>query len=201
MENSILENLPQIPYVVDQVSDALDWAKEALKESEYEHMLRVVAEITEHVKAISDPNFFKTYLVVASILLAIPEARKDERFKKFDTASKAVEKALEVLEIDKEMIKEKGCFKAVALKVIPMAKVNEEYFFIAMTGIKHDLLDIIEGMKPAGVKDPITTQDYVVILGYALVMANLRMANLKLGNAAYKVVNDIEILLNTEFNY
>ena len=201
MENSILENLPQIPYVVDQVSDALDWAKEVLKESEYEHMLRVVSEVTEHVKAISDPNFFRTYLVVASILLAIPEARKDERFKKFDTTSKAVEKALEALEVDKELIKEKGCFKAVALKVIPMATVNEEYFFIAMTGIKHDLLDIIEGMKPAGVKDPITSQDYVVILGYALLMANIRMANLRLGNAAYKVVNDIEILLNTELNY
>lgn len=201
MENNIYENLPQIPYVVDQVSDALKWAKEVLKESEYEHMLRVVTDVSAYAKKISVPEFFKTHLVVASILLAIPDAKKDERFKRFDTASKAVEKALDALEVPKEKIKERGCFKAIALTLIPLANVNEEYFTIALTGVKHDLLDILEGMKPAGVKDPITSQDYVVILGYALLMANIRMSNLNLGNDAYKVYNDIEILLNSEFNY
>ena len=51
-------------------------------------------------------------------------------------------------------------------------------------------------MKKADVKTPITAKDYVSILGYALVMANIRMANLKLLDRTYEIYNDIIKLLN-----
>ena len=51
-------------------------------------------------------------------------------------------------------------------------------------------------MKKANVKTPITAQDYVTILGYAFVMDNIRMARLNLLEKAWKVYNDITILLN-----
>ena len=76
-----------------------------------------------------------------------------------------------------------------------------ELFTISLIGIKHDLMAITEGMKNAGVKTPITGNDYITILGYSLVMANVRMANLKMSNDAYKVYNEIEIMLNKDINY
>ena len=56
-------------------------------------------------------------------------------------------------------------------------------------------------MEIAGVKTPITAQNYISILGYALVMANIRMANLKLLDRTYAVYNEIAIILNNNFNY
>ena len=203
LEDGIIEQLPQIPYVVDQVGEALKWAKEVLNEGEYNRMIRSTREVAEFTKAVSDPNFYKTHYVIAAILSAINGVvpLEGERFAKFDSTSKAVEKALKALVINPKDIEERGCFKAILLKLVPLAKENMELFTVGLIGIKHDLLSILEGFKVANVKTPITGNDYISVLGYALVMANLRMANLKLTNEAYKVYNDISIMLNNDFNY
>lgn len=203
LEKSIIEELPQVPYVVDQVGYALKWAKEVLNEGEYRKTLEVAQEVGQYIKKISEPNFYKVHLLVASILSYIPEAKTDERFKEFDTTSKAVEKALTAIIVDSKLSEEKGCFKSLLLTLIPLAKTNEEYFTIAIIGMKHDLLEIKKGYEAAKVenKTPITLADYTTILGYALIMANIRMSNLKLLNETYEKVNEIEILLNNDFNY
>ena len=201
LEKSIIQELPQIPYVIDQVGEAFSWAKEVLNEGEYNKMLGVSYDVTMYTKTISDPNFFKVHYVIASILSYIPNASKEERFSKFDTASKSVEKTLNSIIVPSEDIEKRGCFKSVMLHLIPLSKKNEEVFAISLLGIKHDLLDIINGMKQANVKTPITGNDYISVLGYALVMANLRMSNLSLTNGAYKIYNDILTLLNNELSY
>lgn len=201
LREGIIQELPQIPYIIDQVSEAFDWAKEELSEGEYNSMLNVVYDVTEYAKHISEPNFFKTHLIVATILSYIPNVKKSEKFAKFETASKAIEKSLDGILIDPEDIRTKGCFKSTLLKITPLAKGNIELFTLMLIEIKHILLEILEGMKEAKVKSPVTSRDYVTILGYALVMANLRMANLKLPNATYEIYNEISIILNNEFNY
>lgn len=201
LEQSIIEQLPQIPYVVDQVGEALSWAKEALDEGEYNKVAEVACEVAEYTKSVSDPNFFKVHYVIAYILSNIPSAKENERFAKFDSASKSVEKALEALIVSPKNIELYGCFKSVLLKLIPLSKENEELFTIALIGIKHDLLAIVKGMKQANVKTPITGNDYISILGYALIMANIRMADLHLSNSTYKVFNDILVTLNKDLNY
>lgn len=203
LEKSIIAELPQIPYVMDQVGEALKWAKEVLDEGDYKKLLEITWEVTQYAKEISQPNFFKTHLIIASILSYIPEAKKDERFALFDTASKAVEKALDAIVVDEKLSGEKGCFKSILMNLVPLAKKNEECFVIALIGIKHDLIEIKKGMDflNAEEKAPITPTDYITILGYALIMANLRMSNLKLLNSTYTKVNDIEIMLNNDFKY
>lgn len=203
LEDGIIEQLPQIPYVVDQVGAALEWAKEVLNEGEYNRMLKSTREVAEFTRSVSDPNFYKTHYVVAAILSAINGVvpLEGERFAKFDSTSKAVEKTLKALIIDPKDIEERGCFKAILLKLVPLAKENMELFTVGLIGIKHDLLTVLEGLKAANVKSPITGNDYISVLGYALVMANIRMSNLKLTNEAYKVYNDISIMLNNDFNY
>lgn len=200
LEKSIIEELPQIPYVIDQVSDAISWAKEKLDEGDFNHMLRVAYDVTLYVKSISEPTFFKTHLVVASILSNIPEVLSKERIKKFETTSNAVENTLRHLIVTPEKVTKNGCFKAILLNLVPLQAINEEIFTVALVGIKHDLLAITEGMNTSEAKAPITSQDYISVLGYALVMANLRMANLKLQNKTYEIYNDISIILN-ELNY
>lgn len=196
-EQGIIEELPQIPYVVDQVDDALKWAKETLSEGDYNKLLKVAYDVTKFVKSISEPNFFKTHLVVASILSNIPDATTNERFKRFDTASKATENAYNLLNIDPNEIEKHGCFKTTLLHLVPLAKENEDLFAISLIGIKHDLKEIVAGMEVAGVKTPITAPDYITILGYALIMANIRMSNLKLLDRTHTIYNEVLILLNS----
>ena len=201
LEESIIEQLPQIPYVIDQVGEALSWAKEALDEGEYNKVLEVAYDVAEYTKSISDPNFFKTQYVIASILSNIEGVRGNERFKKFDSASKSVEKALNTLTINPKDIEEKGCFKSVKLQLIPLAKENMELFTVELIGVKHDLEAILKGLRNAGIKSPITGNDYITILGYALVMANIRMANLKMTNKTYEIYNEISVMLNNDLIY
>ena len=80
-------------------------------------------------------------------------------------------------------------------------KKDIDVFTISLFSIKHTLKEIIEGMKKANVKTPITGSDYITVLGYALVMANIRMTDIKMSNSAYKVYNDIAIMLNEDLKY
>ena len=197
MEKDITEMLPQIPYVIDQVGEALKWVKEEVPEGTFNKIMNVSYDVAEYIKSVSDPNFYKTHLLIASILSNIEDAENKEKFKIFDTASKSSEKSLKALRISEENTKKYGCFKAVLMHLVPLAKENEDLFAVALIGIKHDLQEIIKGMEKANIKSPITAEDYVAILGYAFVMANIRMARLNLLDKTHKIYNDIEILLNS----
>lgn len=196
LEQGIIEMLPQIPYVIDQVGEALKWAKEELTEGAYNKVLQTAYEVAEYAKNTSDTNFYKTHLVLASILSNIENATEDDRFSTFDTASKATEKDLKALVVPEESIKKHGCFKSLLMHLVPLAKENEDLFAVALIGIKYDLQEVIAGLKKANVDTPVTKDDYVTILGYSFMMANIRMARLNLLDKVHKIYNDIEILLN-----
>ena len=68
--------------------------------------------------------------------------------------------------------------------------------FVPLEVVGTDLEEIVEGMKKVDEKTPITSKDYVTILGYAVIMANIRMANLKLLDRTYEIYNNIIKLLN-----
>jgi hypothetical protein len=201
LEKSILTELPQIPYVIDQVGEAFAWLKEDLEEGEYNRVLEQAWEVTNYAKSISDPNFFKIHLILGSMISEIPNALSNPKFAKFDTASKATENTVKKLIVDSKEVEKYGNIKALLLKLIPLAKEDESCFAVSLISIKQHLKEILKGMKPVGVKTPITSEDYVVVLGYALIMANIRMANIKMLDSTYQIFNNIEILLNTEFNY
>lgn len=201
LEKNIIEKLPQIPYVIDQVGEALKWAQETLNEGTYNNMLKTVTEVVDYVNSISEPHFFKVHYVTASILSFIPKVLESENLSKFSSASKSVEDALSKLVVTPKIIEEKGCFKGLMLHLIPLAKANIDLFTIALIGIKNDLEDLIAGIKQANIKAPITGNDYITVLGYALVMANIRMANLSLPQWTHHVYNDISVILNNDINY
>ena len=201
LEDSIIQQLPQIPYIIDQVGEALDWAKEVLNEGEYNRMLKLTYDVVMFTQSVSNQHFFKVQYVVATILSTIKNAKEDERFAKFKSASNAVEEALDAIAVNPKDIEEKGCFKSIMLHLIPLAKENMELFAIGLLGIKHNLLDVVEGFKKVDVKSPITGKDYIIVLGYALVMSNIRMANIHMTNEAHKIYNEISIMLNKDLTY
>lgn len=200
LEKSIIEVLPQIPYVIDQVGEALKWAKEEVPAGSYDKVLKIAYDVALYAKDTSDRNFFKTHLVIASILSNIENALEQERFSTFDTASKSAEKSLKALNIPQEEIEKRGCFKAVLMHLVPLAKESEDLFAVALIGIKHDLKEILDGLKNVDIKAPITSEDYLKVLGYAFVIANVRMARLNLLDKVHAIYNEIEIMLN-EMNY
>lgn len=201
LEDSIIQQLPQIPYILDQVGEALNWAKEVLNEGEYNRMLKLTYDVVMFTQSVSNQHFFKIQYVVATILSTIKNAKEDKRFSKFKSASNAVEEALDAIAVNPKDVEEKGCFKSIMLHLIPLAKENMELFAIGLLGIKHNLLDVVEGFKKVDVKSPITGKDYIIVLGYALVMSNIRMANIHMTNEAYKIYNEISIMLNKDLTY
>ena len=92
LEKGIIELLPQIPYVIDQVGEALKWVKEELSEGEYNKTLKVAYDVAQYAKEVSDTNFFKTHLVIASILSNIEDPMADKRFEIFDQLLKLLRK-------------------------------------------------------------------------------------------------------------
>lgn len=197
LEQSLIEALPQVPYVIDQVGEALKWAKEEAPEGMYNKIVETAYEVANYAKDISNPNFYKTHLVIASILSNIEKASEQERFSTFDTTSKATEKALKGLCISPECVEKYGCFKSILIHFVPVAKENEDVFAVALIGIKHDIQEILKGMEKAKIKTPITSEDYITILGYSYVMANIRMSKVSMLDKTRKIYNDIEILLNS----
>ena len=157
LEKGIIEQLPQIPYVIDQVAEALNWAREEFDEGTYKSMIGVTYDVAMYIKSISDPNFFKVHYVIATILSYIEGAEKHNNFEKFKSASGAVESVLGNLIVNTDNVQKYGCFKSLSLHLIPMANNNTEVFTIGLIQVKHDLQEILNGMKTAKVKTPITS--------------------------------------------
>lgn len=196
LEKSILELVPPVPYVVDQVDAAMKWVKEEKEEGEYLKALRTALKVAEYAAKVSNPNFYKTHLIVASLLSNVADPINNEKFKIFDTASKSVEKALKSITIDPKLQEEKGCFKALILQIVPLLKVEQDYVVIMLCGILEDLEEISRVMHKAGVKSPITREDYVILLGYSMVITSLYQSKQNILNDTATVLNDIQIILN-----
>ena len=201
LEKQLIELMPQIPYVVDQVGAAMKWVKEVQDEGDYYNTISYAIEVAKYVQKVSNPNFYKVHLVISALLMDIDKPFEDERFKIFDSASKSVENALRTIKLDEGNLETYGCFKAMNIHTTQLAQKDEDLFVVYMLALLEDLKDISKGMKEVGAKSPITPEDYVKVMGYDLVLSNLRMANLSLLNDSREVVNTIDIMLNNDFKY
>lgn len=201
LEKSIIEQLPQIPFVIDQVGAAMKWVKEVKDEGEYIKTLKLTLDVAEYATKVSDVNFYRTHLVIGALLMDIDDAVNSPNFEIFKSASNSVEKTLKLLRADTKVVEERGCFKALILHLIELAKTNEDCLVVLLYSILADLKDILDGMKKAGVKTPITAEDYISVLGYAFMLTNVRMADPKLLDSTREVLNKIDIVLSNDFNY
>lgn len=198
VKNAILAEIPQIPFIVDQVDKAIDWCIEAHDKGVVSKVLNTALDVAKYVKLTSDPNFYKTHLVIAVLIGDIEGVFTDQKFSIYNTASHAVEDAIKKVVVDPNLIKERGCFNALNIWLTRLAKEDENAFVVMLYGILQDLKEVLQGLKEVESKTPITPQNYITILGYAYVMSNLRMANLPLLDKTRILINEIEILLNNE---
>ncbi len=201
LEKEIIESLPQIPYIIDQIGYALEWAKETHDEGAYLQTVKFVLDVCKFVQKTSEPHLFKVHLVIAAILMDIPEAISSPKFEMFKSASNSVENSLKALLVDEELNKRLGLFRAVSVTVNRLAANNQDCLTIMLYNILSDLKEIIMGMKGTNTKVPITGEDYIKVLGYAYVVQNLRLASMDLLNASREVLNEIDILLNNDLNF
>lgn len=200
MERSIYEVLPQIPFLVDQVGEALKWTKETLGDDGYYTALGVATKVAVYASKVSENNFFKTHLILAALLKNIPNVLEDERFKKFDTASKSVETSIKKLLLEEKVIKERGYYKALSMHLVPLANNDQDSFSVILCEILEDLEQIKRGMDKVGAVSPITEKDYVSVLGCTFVVSNIYMSNLSLFNETQVILNSVNLILNS-FNY
>lgn len=196
LEKSIIELLPPVPYIVDQVGAAMNWVKSVVEEGEYLKSLRVALKVAEYTAKVSNPNFYKSNLIIASLLSNVPNATEDEKFKIFDTASKSVEKMLKSVVVESKLQEDKGCFKALTLHLIPLFENDQDAAVVMLCGIWEDLEDIARVLDKAEVKTPITREDYVIILGYTVVLGNIYASKPNILNETGSILNEIQIILN-----
>ena len=201
LRKGIIAEVPQVPFLIDQVDNAISWCIEEHEEGDLVKILETSLDVAKYIRSVSDPNFYKTHLLLASLLGDIENVKENEKFKQYQTASGAVEKSINALLVNKEDIAKRGCFNALNIHLATLARTDQECFIVALYGILHDLKNIISGMKEAGVKSPITPQDYITILGYAYTMTNLRMSGLNVLNKARELMNQINIILNNDVIY
>lgn len=195
LEKSILEKLPQVTFIVDQVGMAMKLAKEKSPEGDYAKNLKGTLNVVNYAAEVSESNFFKYHLVIASLLGDIPDILSDTSFEPFKTASGATEDAIKNTIVPKETIENLGCFKATSVHLVPLSHNHQDYFACMLCHILADLEDLTEGMKEANVKAPITPSDYVVILGYSFVIQNV-LASAQVVGPTASILNKIQILLN-----
>ena len=201
LEKSILEKIPQIPYVIDQVGYALNWVKEAQDESDYYKTLKFALDVANYAEKVSVRGYYKTHLVIAALLMDIPGALSDSKFDNFKTASHVVEDTLKAVTINPEWAQMYGCFKAISIHIVTLAKENQDYFAILMYNILNELNAILAGMQGAKDKAPITVEDYIKILGYAVVMKNLKLEKLQFYTPVQEIINSINTILNHDVNF
>lgn len=201
LKKDILVEVPQVPYVLDQVGHAIDWCIEANDEGSVVKVLKTSLDVAKYAKSISEPNFYKTHLLIASLIGDIDNVKEDAKFEMYKTASGIVAKTIDEIIIDKNLIETRGCFNALSIWITNLARTNEEAFVVMLYGILNDLKESIEGLKVVNEKAPITPEDYVQILGYAYVLSNLRMSNLSLLDSTREIINQISIILNNDVIY
>lgn len=201
LKRDILAEVPQVPYVLDQVGHAIDWCIEANDEGSVVKVLKTSLDVAKYAKSISEPNFYKTHLLIASLIGDIDNVKEDAKFEMYNTASGIVAKTIDEIIIDKNLIETRGCFNALSIWLTNLARTNEESFVVMLYGILNDLKESIEGLKAVNEKAPITPEDYVQILGYAYVLSNLRMSNLSLLDSTREIINQISIILNNDVIY
>ena len=201
LRSAILAEVPQIPFLIDQVDKAITWCIEGHDDGVVNKLLSTAVEVARYVKEVSDLNFYKTHLVVAALIGDIEGVTEDPQFNIYRTASHAVENSIKKITIDPALIAERGCFNALNIWLTDLAKKDEHAFVVMLYGILSDLEEIVEALKAVDSKNPITPQNYITVLGYAYVMANLRMANLNLLDKTRVLINRIEVLLNYDVIY
>lgn len=201
IERSIMESLPQVPYVLDQVGAAMKWRKKETCKNSYEETLRTTLDLCKYVRTISEGNFYKAHLVTAFLLMGIDNCLNKEEFDFFRSASGAIEDSIRSITLDKDLVKEKGYYRALAIRVSELAVENEEYLALILFNILLGLRETSSGMSVANVKVPITFEDYTEVLGAALLIAYFRLSNKSLLFTTRDIINSIEILLNEKFNY
>jgi hypothetical protein len=201
LKRDILAEVPQVPYVLDQVGHAIDWCIEANDEGSVVKVLKTSLDVAKYAKSISEPNFYKTHLLIASLIGDIDNVKEDAKFEMYNTASGIVAKTIDEIIIDKNLIETRGCFNALSIWLTNLARTNEESFVVMLYGILNDLKESIEGLKAVNEKAPITPEDYVQILGDAYVLSNLRMSNLSLLDSTREIINQISIILNNDVIY
>ena len=198
LKKEILTQVPQIPFVIDQVSTALDWCVKAHDEGDIVKLLKTSLDVAKYVKEVSDPNFYKTHLLIASLIGEIPNVTEDEKFKIFQTASRSVEETIKDVVIDQKLMEDRGCFSAMNIWLCQLARKDMDKFIVVLYGILNDLKETVDVMKEANVKSPITPNDYIKILGYAYVTFNLKVSNLGLWDRAKVILNEISQILNND---
>lgn len=197
LEKGIIELLPQIPYVIDQVGKAMEWAKEEYEEGTYYKNIEFTLNVAKYVTKISEPKFYKTHLVVAALLMDIPNVLDNPKFEVFKTPSKSIENTLENIVIKPELNEKYGCFKGLSIHAANLARVNQEYLAILLYSILSDLEEVTRGMEKMDIKTPITAEDYVKILGYSYVMQNLKLSKFEFYNETKEIVKNIGSALNS----
>lgn len=202
LSKSIIEQLPQIPYIVDQVGLAIDKVFEKLQTEEALKVLEDTLSVIDYTLKVSQPQFFKTHLVLVSLLASISSKLSEEELSKFDTASGTFKQKFEQYRIDKSNVEKVGEYKATTMHLTNLAQNEQDLFTLSILNINSLLEKFLNMKQEVALDEDYKKMTQYTVMGYAVVEVNLRMIlnNINLLQPSRDAYNRFMILLN-KFSY
>lgn len=134
--NSIMEYVPQVTFVVEQIGQAVNIAKAQYTEEELIETLERTVEVAKFAKEVSNSEaFYKYHLVVISLLVNITD---ESLLAKFETQSNSVINGIKALKVDESIIVKKGFVKANVLHLAKLYHENQDLFAMYMIMMTRD---------------------------------------------------------------
>lgn len=188
--NSIMENVPQVPFVVEQIGQAINIAKVEYDDKKLVKILENTIEVSKYAKEESkSTQFFKYHLIVISLLKDIKDMTK---LKPFETQSNKIVNSIKLMQLDEKEINKKGFVRATALHLMQLFNLDQELFMISIIEIQQEL-DRLAMVQNLGVEEKL------LINQIALIESILRSNRLALNNSIILKFNNLLTTLNKKF--
>lgn len=189
--NSIMEYVPQVTFVIEQIGQALNIAKANYSETELEEILTVTVDVAKYAKEVSNSEaFFKYHLIVISLLQNINDMSK---LSMFETQSNTVINGIQAIKPDVEQIKAKGFVKATVVKLAKLFKENQDLFALEILNTQMVLNNLITNYNKTRTW---TNEELILLMQIAMIEQTIRMNKFTYLSPVANIVNNLLITLN-----
>lgn len=193
--NSIMEYVPQVTFVLEQIGQAINIAKENYSEAELEEVLKVTVKVAKYAKEVSNSEaFFKYHLIVISLLQNIEDMSK---LSMFETQSNKVINGIQALNTSEEDVKAKGWVRATVLQLANLYNTDQDLFAVSMLSMQEILDKIATSYATTKV---LTNEENIAVLRLALVEQTIRMNKYQYLAPVSAIMNNILVTLNKKFH-
>lgn len=211
--NSIMEELPQVPLIVNSVYKGIAIAEKYLtkvtrlydtEDNMYLHALRVALRTAQYAKQTSNQMYFKYELIIIALLHDLledadsPEVQQDLQI--FKSTNNNIMNGIISLTNDNVEIAGMGTGKYMGIKFTKLLKQDEDLFLVKLFDRLDNLISL-PAIKKTELYNEDAEKGELFIRNYYLetqnIVLNLALAKMIIPDNIYMIYNELLLLLNS----